>query len=115
MFQHIIKCHPIISDQIKRPALEVVLAQLENVLTANRDGDIVEFGCYIGTTSLFIRRLLDESGLSEDGLSETRQFHVYDSFLGLPVKSVQDISAAGVDFRAGELRVSKKQFIAEFS
>ena len=51
--------YPIISDQINRPALEVVLSQLESVLRADIAGDIVEFGCYIGTTSLYLRRILD--------------------------------------------------------
>jgi O-methyltransferase len=67
----------------------------------------VEFGCYIGTTSLFIRRLLDAR-------HETKVFHVYDSFEGLPPKTAEDASSAGDQFTAGELSVSKKQFIHEF-
>jgi O-methyltransferase len=106
--------YPIISDQIKRPALEVVLGQLEKILEAGVAGDIVEFGCYIGTTSLFIRRLLDIYEQSGTEPSDTRQFHTYDSFEGLPPKKPQDASAAGVDFKAGELSVSKKQLVAEF-
>lgn len=70
-------------------------------------GAVVEFGCYIGTTSLFIRRLLDAYG-------DAREFHVYDSFEGLPPKTAQDESRAGDQFQAGELAVSKKQFIHEF-
>lgn len=101
--------HPIISDQIKRPALEVVLGELESVLQRGVAGDITEFGCYIGTTSLFIRRLLDGAGEST-----TREFHVYDSFEGLPAKAPQDITPVGDDFRAGELSVSRRQLIAEF-
>jgi O-methyltransferase len=99
--------YPIISDQISKPALGVVLRELESVLQANTPGDITEFGCYIGTTSLFIQRLLDAR-------KEKREFHVYDSFKGLPEKSPQDASAAGVDFKAGELTISKKQFLHEF-
>lgn len=99
--------YPIISDQIKRPALEVVLTELEKVLQSGTEGDIVEFGCYIGTTGLFIRRLLDI-------YESDRAFHVYDSFEGLPAKAPQDASAAGIDFKAGELSVSKKQLLQEF-
>jgi O-methyltransferase len=106
---HLITQYPIISDQIKRPALGVVLGALEQTLQAGTEGDLVEFGCYIGTTSLFIRRLLDAYGQSGD-----RQFYAYDSFEGLPPKSNRDVSAAGVDFRAGELAVSKKRFLNEF-
>ncbi|HSH17786.1 MAG TPA: TylF/MycF/NovP-related O-methyltransferase [Candidatus Saccharimonadales bacterium] len=71
------------------------------------DGAVVEFGCYIGTTSLFIRRLLDV-------YNSDKPFHVYDSFAGLPDKAVQDSSPIGADFQAGELSVSRKQFLEQF-
>lgn len=99
--------YPIISDQIKLPALEIVLGQLETVLLSGVSGDVVEFGCYIGTTSLFIRRLLNQH-------TSDKTFHVYDSFEGLPPKSIQDSSPVGSDFQAGELAVSKKQFLEQF-
>jgi O-methyltransferase len=101
--------YPIISDQIKRPALEAVLGSLEHVLQQGVEGDITEFGCYIGTTSLFARRLLDYYEQSD-----SRLFYAYDSFVGLPSKTSQDASAVGVDFKGGELAVSKKQFLHEF-
>jgi len=50
----------IISDQITRDGLAIVWRELERALQQAIPGDIVEFGCYVGTTSLFIRRLLDE-------------------------------------------------------
>jgi O-methyltransferase len=101
--------HPIISDQISREGLEAVLVQLEKVLDRKIPGAVVEFGCYIGTTSLFIRRVLDRAGQSD-----AREFHVYDSFEGLPEKGTQDSNAAGVDFEAGKLYVSKKEFLQQF-
>jgi O-methyltransferase len=39
------------------------------------------------------------------------QFYVYDSFAGLPEKTAQDTSPLGIQFKAGELLASKKQFI----
>jgi O-methyltransferase len=99
--------YPIISEQITRERLCVVLDAFETVLQAGTPGDVVEFGCYIGTTSLFLRRMLDAYG-------QPRALHVYDSFEGLPPKSVQDNSAAGEQFRTGELSVSKKQLLHEF-
>lgn len=99
--------YPIISDQISKPAMGIVLRELERVLQANVPGDVAEFGCYIGTTSLFIRRLLNEQG-------NEKKFYAYDSFEGLPSKTIQDASAAGSDFKAGELKVSKRQFLREF-
>jgi O-methyltransferase len=80
---------------------------LDTILKQGINGAVVEFGCYIGTTSLFIRRLLDAH-------ADSRQFHVYDSFEGLPPKSGKDSSVAGDQFKAGELTVSKKQFMHEF-
>jgi len=99
----------IISDQVGPEELGVVWRELEKVLDANITGDIVEFGCYSGTTSLFIRRLLDEKGESNK-----RSFHVYDSFEGLPEKSEQDASVAGEQFKKGELAVNKKELLHNF-
>lgn len=101
--------HRIISDQVGQGELAVVWRELEKVLDRGVAGDIVEFGCYIGTTSLFIRRLLDQRKESSK-----RAFHVYDSFAGLPEKGSRDHSAAGTAFTAGELAVSKKQLLREF-
>ena len=51
---------------------------LNNLFAAAQlPGDVVELGCNVGTTALYIRRLLD---LVETG----KEFHVYDSFEGLP-------------------------------
>lgn len=101
--------YQIVSDQVGEGELTVVWRELEKVLDARVPGDIVEFGCYIGTTSLFIRRLLDEQGQSGE-----RAFHAYDSFAGLPEKGREDSSPAGLDFKAGELAVSKKELLREF-
>ena len=107
MIENLLKAYPIISDQVDREDIRIVLEQMEEVLDAGVPGDIVEFGCYIGTTSLFIRRLLDAR-------CENRNFHVYDSFEGLPEKRREDESPAGVGFKAGALTISKKQFVREF-
>ncbi len=99
---------PIISDQVNARELAVVLRELERQLAAgHRSGAVVEFGCYIGTTSLFVRRLLDHSGA-------VAEFRVYDSFEGLPEKTAHDASAAGDQFRPGELHATKKQFLRHF-
>lgn len=99
--------YPIISDQVDRAELRVVLSELETQLKAGNVGAVVEFGCYAGTTSLFIRRLLD-------AYHSNAEFHVYDSFVGLPPKSSQDQSVAGDQFVTGELAVSKKEFLMNF-
>ncbi|WP_408912794.1 TylF/MycF/NovP-related O-methyltransferase [Candidatus Nanosynbacter lyticus] len=99
--------YPIISNQVDTKELSVLLRELEKVLRSGATGNIVEFGCYVGTTSLFIRRLLD----AYDFMGE---FHVYDSFAGLPEKTQADNSAVGEQFKVGELLVSRKTFVQNF-
>lgn len=99
----------ITTDQMTPARMKVVWDNLEKVLKQNIPGDIVELGCYAGTTSLFIRRLLDKYQQPDK-----RVFHVYDSFAGLPEKSQPDIAAGGEDFQAGKLSVSKQDFIRQF-
>lgn len=108
--QSFFRGYKIISDQISREALDTICNNLADVLRKDVAGDIVEFGCYIGTTSVFLRRVLNTLGESDK-----RFFHVYDSFQGLPEKTHHDKSAAGDTFRAGALAVGKKAFLHEFS
>ncbi len=104
-FRQLIDHYKLISDQVDTQELIVILSELEKSLTV--EGAVVEFGCFTGTTSLYIQRVLD---LRRDA----RAFHVYDSFEGLPPKSSQDESPLGIQFQEGELLASKKQFIREF-
>ena len=104
---HLLAKYPIISDQVDAKELGVLLRELEKVLQSGAAGNIVEFGCYVGTTSLFIRRLLDAYDFAGE-------FHVYDSFAGLPEKTQLDASAAGEQFKAGELLAPRKTFIQNF-
>ncbi len=103
----IIERHQLISDQMDKERLTLILKRLDQALKHHIPGDIVEFGCYLGTTSLFIARLLEAS-------TTIRRFHVYDSFEGLPDKTIEDASVAGSDFKAGELKASKRQLIRNF-
>ncbi len=99
--------YSIISEQVDAKELGVLLRELEKILRSGMAGNVVEFGCYVGTTSLFIRRLLDAYDLAGE-------FHVYDSFAGLPEKTPQDNSAAGEQFQAGELLAPRKTFVQNF-
>jgi O-methyltransferase len=85
----------------------VIIRELTRVIEASVHGAVVELGCYSGTTSLFIQRVLQAENIN-------RPFHVYDSFQGLPKKVQQDNSPAGTQFQAGELLTTKQEFIKNF-
>lgn len=97
--------YPIVSDQVQPAELRVIMRELQKVLAAGVAGDVVELGCYVGTTSLFLQRLLV-------GVDKT--LHVYDSFAGLPPKVAADASPAGEQFKQGELLATKAQLIKHF-
>lgn len=98
--------YPLVSDQVNAAQVAVVCRELKAVLEAGIMGDVVEFGCYVGTTSLFIQRLLQPY--------PDATFHVYDSFAGLPPKQPQDASPAGTEFQAGELTASRQELVRNF-
>jgi O-methyltransferase len=101
------KRYRLISDQIDKTELAVIIRELSGVVKDRVDGDVVEFGCYVGTSSLFIRRTLNI-------LDGKREFHVYDSFAGLPEKSAKDLSPAGQQYQSGRLAASRKQLLTNF-
>lgn len=64
----------------------------------------MEFGCYRGDTSVELQRVLNGK----------RPLWLYDSFAGLPEKSKEDASAAGDQFKRGELLVTKREVVEKF-
>ncbi|PLS82043.1 hypothetical protein CYG49_00200 [Candidatus Saccharibacteria bacterium] len=105
--QELLKRFNLISDQVSKDEIKIILEQLQVIHDQKIEGAVVELGCYLGTTSLFISRYLKAR-------SSTKQYHVYDSFAGLPEKDVSDQSVAGDQFKAGELKASKAAFITHF-
>ena len=93
----------LLSDQIDEHELEIILRELEKAISS--EGHIVEFGCYVGTTSVPMAKRL---------AATDKKLHVYDSFEGLPEKTAEDQSPAGLQFKSGELAASKKQLIKNF-
>ncbi len=67
--------------------------------TASVEGDVVEFGCYNGATSVAMGKVLQATN---------KRLFLYDSFQGLPEKTSEDRSLIGMQFTTGELRASKK-------
>jgi len=103
----LIKSHRIISDQIREDELFVLLSELKRVLDTGVEGDIVELGCFEGTSALFFGRLLK-------GIHSDKKMWLYDSFEGLPEKSSEDDSAMGAQFKQGELKASKAVLAKNF-
>ena len=122
MIDELLKRYPIISDQVNEKELRVILRELLAVLEV--PGDVVEFGCYKGTTSLFLGRVLKKfntchpelvSGSNKECVAEgDKKLFLYDSFAGLPGKTAPDRTRVGDDFRAGELLATKKELINNF-
>lgn len=106
MYKELLRTHPLLSDQVDKAELSVLLAEAESVL-ARVEGDVVEFGCYVGTSSVFLRRLLNSLGSQS-------KLHVYDSFAGLPDKVQEDQSPVGTQFTTGELCASKATLVGNF-
>ncbi|MDO4759825.1 MAG: TylF/MycF/NovP-related O-methyltransferase [Candidatus Saccharibacteria bacterium] len=68
-------------------------------------GDFVELGCYEGDTSLLLAEVLKGAD---------KKLWLYDSFEGLPAKTLEDESAAGENFQEGVLAVTKREVKLRF-
>lgn len=90
----------LLSDQVSEREVQIILRELTR--SGQVTGDVVEFGCYVGTTSVHLAAALRGSDM---------QLWLYDSFEGLPEKRAEDNSPAGEQFKAGELHATKKQLI----
>lgn len=81
--------------QISTRETDIILHELEQVLPL--DGDVVEFGCYAGDTSVLLAGTMKQY--------PEKWLWLYDSFEGLPEKTAEDSTAAGWRFKPGELQV----------
>ena len=98
-------------QQVSKAETEILLEILEKTLDVK--GDVVEFGCYRGDTSVLLERRL-EKYRNENPDKTLKLLWIYDSFEGLPAKTKEDSSAAGDQFKAGELLVTKREVIEKF-
>ncbi len=79
---------------ISHEQIKHLITFLEQAVTENIEGDVVEFGCYVGESSKYLRMMLDE-------LKSNKELHVYDSFEGLPQLSEHEKNTA---WRPGTLK-----------
>jgi O-methyltransferase len=68
----------IVSTMVDENHIRIILGNLQKV--EDIEGDVVEFGCNVGTTSIFLQGFLEGK----------KNFHVYDSFEGFPEKDPKD-------------------------
>lgn len=92
-------------QQVSTKETEIILEELEKALPVF--GDIVEFGCYKGGTSVAMQRILVKA-------APEKTLWLYDSFAGLPERTRDDASVAGDAFKAGELFVTKREVVERF-
>ena len=98
----IIEAHPeTISPLVGISQMRYILNNLYSV--KDIPGDVVELACNIGTTALYIRRLLDK-------LQSDKVYHVYDSFEGLPEPAEVD----GDLCKKGDMKREQTEFIESF-
>ena len=90
-----------ISQLVNIPQIRYILNNIFETL--NLEGDIVELACNIGTTSLYIRRLMD-------AVNSDKTFHVYDSFQGLPEPAEVD----GDLCKQGDMKKEQYEFEQTF-
>ncbi|MDO4508068.1 MAG: TylF/MycF/NovP-related O-methyltransferase [Candidatus Saccharibacteria bacterium] len=109
------------NDQVSFEETEKILAVARGCLAT--EGDFVELGCYKGDTGLLLAEVLREERVPQAGASAVeksvdksgrRRLWLYDSFEGLPEKTGADFSELGVNFRAGELFVTKREVKERF-
>lgn len=95
------------TDQVDPREIAVLLFELEKVLVAGVDGDVVELGCYEGGSAVAMQQILKK-------YDYFKQLWLYDSFEGLPDKTKEDNSESGELFVGGALRASKARLQRNF-
>lgn len=78
---------------------------LSQVLVFDVEGEVVELGAHEGQSAILIQEILNYH-------RKTKEFHVYDSFCGLPELHEND---AGGYFLTGELKTSKTVLLNNFA
>ncbi len=91
------------NDQVSALETEKIIELAREKLKCQ--GDFVELGCYKGDTSLLLAEVLKGTD---------KKLWIYDSFEGLPEKSEIDESALGINFKVGELYVTKREVKERF-
>ena len=128
------------NEQVSEEETKKILEVAREMLRV--EGDFVELGCYRGDTSLSLAEVLrgynrgemvekpvensgekmlkkvgKSSGKDAERIESTesaKKLWIYDSFEGLPEKTEVDESVLGVNFKRGELAVTKREVKERF-
>lgn len=97
---------PLISGMMWKCHIYGILVNLKKVIDEGLEGDVVELGCNVGTTSIFIQKFLKQ-------YCPNKKFYVYDSWQGLPDRHEKDGNNTKT-FIKGSCKTSKDVFINNF-
>lgn len=90
---------------ISRPQIETLVHGLLNVIDDGIEGDVVEFGCFVGESSKYLMKTLVET-------NSNKSLYVYDSFEGLPDLTKWE---EGSGWRPGTLKTTEDVLISNFT
>jgi O-methyltransferase len=95
------------SELVTVDQAEMLLRTLSKVVEAKIPGDVAEFGCYKGDTTILLRKFLS-------AVSSAKKLHVFDTFQGLPLKTNKD-AVDRRDFGFGEFFAPRDHFEKRFT
>ena len=92
------------SSIINEEQIKTLAFYLLNTIENNIDGDVVEFGCYVGESSKYLMKTLLET-------KSNKKLFVYDSFEGLPPLSKWEENSG---WKPGTLKSTEEILISNF-
>lgn len=92
------------SSIISKDQIKYIISILESCISNNIDGDVVEFGCFVGESSKYLRMTLDHH-------TSHKKLYVYDSFEGLPELSDYEKNTG---WKPGTLKTSQDILLSNF-
>lgn len=98
------KNHKVDPTIINDDQLDQLVYYLLDAIKNNIHGDVVEFGCYVGESSKYLRKTLVET-------ESSKKLYVYDSFDGLPPLGEHE---KGMGWTPGTLKTTEEILIKNF-
>lgn len=92
------------AGMISSEQIDNLILYLNDVIDNNIEGDVVEFGCYVGESSKFLQKTISYK-------ESDKKLYVYDSFEGLPNLGKHE---EGTGWRAGTLRTTEEILKSNF-